>query len=360
MMWLSLLVSVAFMPGITGASIPTGWAAMSFTLPWVMLKDVKMTPFHYLGLAFLAYTTASLAWTNSPLDGIGELWHWALLALAFMLGSRLELLGPFWKGLALGCGVSSVVAVAQWFGWDGVANLDWAKWAGLFYNNAVAGAVAAVTLGGCLTYRLWRYVALPIPLLLLSQSRGAWAALFCTWAICIYRSFGGVEKIIFSLVIAIALGFGIYLFHGASDSIRLTIWGELLHRLSFFGAGIGSSANIYFFTPSQLFHIEHAHNDYLNLLYEYGVGALPLFLLAALLVEQTNAYAWPAYICSLILACYYWPLESPVSAFILAVVAGHLAGGSRVAWRDLDPCRRHILPYLRPHPSTASREHLSI
>jgi hypothetical protein len=298
-----------------------------------MLKDVKMTPAHYLGLAFVAYAAASLAWTTSPLDGVGELWHWAVIGLAFMWGSRQERLAPFWKGLAIGCGISSIVALSQWFSYDFITTLDWNKPAGLFYNNAVAGSVAVITLIGCWSVGLYRFALLPVPLLLISQSRGAWAALVVTWIAYVYTGFEGLERIVFTIVLAVAIGLAVVFFHGESDSIRLSIWNQVLQHLTVFGRGIGASENVYLVTPHDFFHIEHAHNDYLNLLYEYGLGAFPLFIAAFLLLEHSDAYAWPALVCCLFLATFFWVFETPVTSFAFAVVAGHVAASPRLAWR---------------------------
>jgi len=342
-MWLSLLISVAFVPGWTGAAIPTGWAAMSFLLPWVMLKDVTMTSFHYLGLTFLAYAALSLAWTSVPLDGIGELWHWSLIALAFMWASRQERLTPFWKGLAIGCGISSVVAIGQWIGVDTILTLDWNKPAGLFYNNAIAGSTAAITVVGLMSVGLWRWVPLTFPLLLLSHSRGAWVALAGTWAVVAFNAFKGKEKLVFAAILAAIAAVAYYFLQGASDSLRLAVWSHVAQHLSIFGAGVGSATNIYMFTPNEIFHIDHAHNDYLNLLYEYGLGALPLFALALWLVEQTDEYAWPPLVCCLILSLYYWTLEAPTTAFAFAVVAVHVASNARVAWDHILGSRLNVL-----------------
>jgi hypothetical protein len=360
-MWLSLLISVAYVPGITGAAIPTGWAAMSFALPWVMLKDVKMTSAHYLGLVFIAYAAASLAWTTSPLDGVDELWHWAVIGLAFMWGSRQVLLTPFWKGLAIGCGISSAVALSQWLSYDFITTLDWNKPAGLFYNNAVAGSAAAIAIVGCMSVGLFRWALLPVPLLLISQSRGAWAAIAVVWIAKVYTSFEGLERIVFTIVLAVAIGLAIVFFHGESDSLRLTIWQQVIEHLTVFGRGIGASQNVYLVTPHDFFHIEHAHNDYLNLLYEYGLGAFPLFILAALLLEHSDAYAWPAFVCCLFLSLYFWTLETPITSFTFAVVAGHVAASPSVAWRDSYFGRYSRLPrQAKPQPPTDAAGRLNV
>lgn len=292
-----------------------------------------MTLLHYFGLAFLAFVATSLHWAPHADDGMGELWHWAIFACAFILGAQDRLQG-IWKGLAIGSGVSSALAAVQWWyghDWIILPTSDWGKPSGLFFSNAVAGAVAVMVLVGLASQRMWWWMLLPAPLLLLSQSRGAWLAGVVTWIICVMFHLAWKERFFFSLLWIAPVIVALMFFHTDSDGIRWGIWTQAVHSLSWLGAGIGSSQSIYLATPTNLFHIEHMHNDYLNLLYEFGLGALLLapFLL---LLEFRNAPDWPAYVCGLVLAVYSWPLESPVTGFILALVAGRLASRADVVW----------------------------
>ena len=335
MIWLSLLVSVAFVPGWTGAAIPTNWVAMSFVLPWMVWKGVKMTPFHWLGLAFLGYAFASVAWAPDRFDAVWELWHWTMFGLCFVLGAQTKDLRGFWKGLAIGCGVSSAIAVVQWWGgadWQIIPTANWGKPPGLFFNDAVAGAVAAMTLVGLATELMWAWALLPLPLLLLSHSRGAWVAVLGTYAWMIFNGLYGWTRWVYVCLLLIPATVAIYYYHGPSDGIRLEIWQAMATHLVPFGHGVGSSLSLYTVISNQLFHIEHAHNDYLNLAYEFGLGAIPLTILAWLLVENREATSWPPFACGLILCLYYWTLESPVTGFVFCVVAGRVAGDLDMAW----------------------------
>lgn len=335
-LWLSLLIAVAFVPGLTGASIPTGWAAMSLTLPLATWKRVTMTPIHWLGLAFLAYAFASMAWAPRRDDAINELWHLTLFALAFLLGSQLKDLRRFWIGLAVGCGISSAIAIVQWWGgaeWQILPTSNWAKPSGLFFNDAIAGAVAAITIIGCLAEGMYSLALAPLPLLALSQSRGAWLAAIGTYAVVIWKQLNWRDRILYTVAWTIPIAIAILYYHTGSDPIRLEIWKVMWNHLSWHGAGAGSSQSIFLFTSSQVFHIEHAHNDYIQFGYEYGLGTVPLVLALALLLEHTNEISWPPLVCCAILSLYYWTLESPVTLFAFAVVAGRIAADLGVAWR---------------------------
>lgn len=334
MLWLSLLISLAFVPGWTGASIPTGWAAMSLTLPLATWKRVTMTPIHWLGLAFLAYAFASLAWAPRSDDAINEIWHLTLFAFAFVLGAQLSDLRRFWIGLAVGCGVSSVLALVQWWGgasWQILPTSNWAKPPGLFFNDAVAGAFAAIVFVGCIAQRSWWALA-ALPLLALSQSRGAWLAAIATYAIVIWNQLSWRDRVGYALVWTIPIAVAILYYHTGSDPIRLVIWKQMWQHLTLAGSGAGSSQAIYLFTPTNIFHIEHAHNDYIQLAYEYGLGAIPLLVALALLLEHRNEINYPPLVCCTVLSLYFWTLEAPVTGFAFAVVAGRVAADLGVAW----------------------------
>lgn len=330
MTWLAFLIAVAYVPGWTGVSIPTGWAAMSLTLPWVAWGRTRTPPLHWLGAAFLLYAFVSIAWAPRADDAINELWHLSILAFAFLLGSRVDV-APIWRGLAIGCGVSSAVALVQWWGgieWQILPTSDWAKPPGLFYNNAVAGAVAAIVVIAN-RQSLWAWAGLP--LLLLSQSRGAWLAVAAT----IFLTSRWLGRI--ALVLA-AVPLLIYYWphlHTDTDGIRYAIWFNIAERLTWFGHGAGSLMSVFASDHGQLFHIEHAHNDYLSLAFTYGSGALPFFALVVVLLTQRHHREWPVLVCCSILASYFWILSSPVPAFAFAVAAGRICANLDVAWADV-------------------------
>jgi hypothetical protein len=336
-LWLSLLISVAFVPGLTGASIPTGWAAMSLTLPLATWRRVTMTPIHWLGLVFLAYAFASVLWAPRRDDAINDLWHLTLFALAFILGSQLVDLRKFWIGMAIGVGISSAIALIQWWWgstWQILPTANWGKPPGLFFNDAVAGAVSAIVFVGCAYEYLIGWSLLCLPLLGLSQSRGAWLAVAATYFFTIFRSLiSWRERVIYLAFWAIPVGIAITYYHTGSDPIRLSIWQAMFQNLSWHGAGAGSSQTLFIFTSNQIFHIEHAHNDFLQLAYEFGIGCIPLALALIPLLEHTEESAWPPFVCACIISLYFWTLESPVTAFLFGVVAGRCAGSLGLAWR---------------------------
>lgn len=306
---------------------------MSLLLPWLAWRKVTMTPAHWLGLAFLAYVAGSTAWTPASPDVVMAAWLWALLALSFLWGSRLSSLRPFWKGLAIGCGISSIVAIAQWLGaYDIVLTSNWAKPPGLFFNNATAGAVAAIVIVGLASEGMWYWIVAIMPLIVLSQSRGAWVALVGTWLIGVFVTSHWRERVILLACVSVASIALVFFFTGNSDIVRLTIWSYVVSNLTIFGHGIGSAQSIYLLTHEGIDHVGHAHNDYLTLLHQYGIGVVPLFLMVSLLAGKRDETTWYPYICGLLMCAWFGTLESPVTGFILCVVAGHLAACIDVAW----------------------------
>lgn len=294
-----------------------------------------MTPIHWLGLAFVIYAFASLWWAPRRDDAINELWHLTLFAIAFILGSQLVDLRRFWKGLALGVGISSAIALVQWWWgaeWQILPTSDWGKPPGLFFNDAVAGAVAAIVFVGCLSERMWAWSVLSLPLLLLSQSRGAWLAVFATYFVVVWFALRWRERAIYLAAWSVPIAVAVAYYHTGSDPIRLEIWKALITHASWLGSGAGSTQSIFLFTSSNVFHIEHAHNDFIQLGYEYGLGTIPLVLALALLLEHRDAIPWPPLLCCTILSLYFWTLEAPVTAFAFGVVAGRVAADLGVAW----------------------------
>lgn len=322
MIWLALFISVAFVPGWTGATIPTGWAAMSITLPFFLWRKAESSPPTWLGLAFLVYAFSSLAWARQGDDAVWELWQLSVIACAFYLGSSLCDLRKVFIGLGIGLTISSAVAAWQFLSYpDGTPILQGSKNfpAGLFYNSVILGETAALVIVGLYANRLWWLIPGVAPGLLLSQSRGAVIALATTAILTITRSFWIISAVGLASLLLVALTFNI------TDDQRMTTWQIALQGLTPFGHGAGSFLSVYFEEGGRLLHPEFAHNDFLDLIYQFGLGTLPLWAALVLILENPNAPAWPILICFLTMALFSWPMHSPVPAFIGAISAGHLS-----------------------------------
>ena len=137
MLWLALLVPVAYIPGITGASMATGWAVMSAGLPVATWKGggKLSSPIPiFLGLLFCLYAFVSTQWVNNPETAVSTLWQYALMGLAFWAGTQREDLRPLAIGLAIGFGISSLLTLAQALGFDAIIEYIPCRPSGLMFQ----------------------------------------------------------------------------------------------------------------------------------------------------------------------------------------------------------------------------------
>ena len=336
MIWLGLLVAVCFVPGYTGASIPTQWAVLSCLLPLSLWRPGSISTLHWLGLAFLVYACLSLSWTHDWHVGIWGLWVLGIAACSFWLGSTLASLDGLLKGLALGLSVSAVVAAFQAFNYHPVITFLSIGSPGLLYNPIAAGEACALVIIGLVTYRLYWFIPGPTLALILSHSRGAWLAcavgLVAIW----------LRRPLYLAIGLAAFGVAFTLHLAPSDEQRLQIWSVAWALLSPFGLGPGMFFDIFYLTPHGAIYPEYAHNDFLQLLVEYGIGAVPLFALAGLALTQRQAAGLPLFVAFLVMGLYSFPFYAPFTLFLGAAAAGGLA-------RDWSLSRTHSLlgrPYL--------------
>lgn len=341
MLLLSFLIPIAYIPGITGAALATGWAVMSVGLPVVTWREgSKMaSPVPLLcGLAFGLYVLNSFAWVDNPETGLSTVWQYALMAGAFYAGTQLLNLRKVTIGLALGFGISSLLAVGQLLGLDWIIEYIPCRPSGLMFNPIILGEGCALTILLCLSHRMWWLAGLLSPGLLLSQSRAAFLALAVGLVLGWCRP---SQSALYSA--ACPLTFTALIAHDHADDFRWMVWRVLYHFLDFWGHGAGSIEAVIIKFNGTLYAPGYAHNEFLDLTYQYGVGAIPAILI--LLAPATRVQnAWGCYMGFLICSLFSFPLHSPPLAFIGMVVAGHIARDWSFAG-VLSDLRRH-----RPAP----------
>lgn len=327
LIFLAALLSVAYIPGITGASIDTHWAVMSMVLPLTLWRRGSFSLLHTLGLCFLAWAFLGLLWAVDPYDGVIGLWYICLMALTFWLGSTLYDLRKIFIGLSFGMAISSAIGVAQYFGWHGLPTFGDNNNAGLLYNRVVQGQVLTLLVIGLLSIG----EVLPIPFLLpgiiVSGSRGAYFVL----------AIGIIAQIIRTpwLLLSLCIPALWLTFFGlpVSDLLRSYIWSITLPELTLFGHGPGSFASIFFIYAGHLEHPEFAHNDVIQLAFEYGIGALLLAPIVYVCLTRTRSPEWPVFLCFVLFSTFSFPLYHSLSSFLGLLVAGRLAGD----WHSLRP-----------------------
>lgn len=336
-MLFSLLVTVAFIPGLTGGAIPTGWVVLWLAMPLLLIEHCKivMTPVHWLGLAFLCYAALSLAW--SP-NGLLRFMQLVALGAVFAWASDLPGVRRVIKGIALGLGVSGLVTVAQWCGLEPVSVASGSEYAGLFVNRNLLAETTAMMVILLLAYQFppyWLIVTLP-GLIHFSRTSLLALAVAGTFALWSYSRKAAVAVMAAggSLVAALIV------VSPNSTNERWAIWSDTWQGLSWFGHGVGSFD---FLFPKFAQRIDvlaarpqHAHNELLELMFELGVGVIPLVLMVLLLLRVDDV-GRIALIGFLIIAAFGFPLSTPVTAFMAAVLAGHLSRRvSVVRWHGLD------------------------
>lgn len=329
MFWLGLVPSIAYIPGYTGATIPTGWVALSICFACISWKGAKLTPFHWCLLAFLAYATLTGLWAPGTWNWAWRMWHYALIGLAFWIGSIIDI-RPVLIGLSAALTISTAVSIAQTLGYSPVLVHSAGESAGLFFNPIYQGAAIALALTALWGQRLYWYALPLLPGLYLSHSRAAWAAALLG----LLANYIRMPLLLITIILLLAAG--VTLNVSTSDTYRLQNWTIAIHWMSFFGNGAGSWLDLWYLNYDGLVRPEFVHNDYLQLAFELGIGCIPLAIIGGYCLTQTSASNWPVMVAFAFLASVFMPLHSPIPAFIGALCAGHIVGNWHLSlhWRS--------------------------
>lgn len=201
-------------------------------------------------------------------------------------------------------GVIGVISVAfagsQWFGYS-LWHTYGDRPTGLFYSPLVAGGFLGLAVVACGILRWW----VPMPALALglylAGNRGGWVCaafgLLAIW----------VRKPLVLLTILLAGAFLVTWNPSLSDLERLNIWYTAWVNLSLFGNGWGSFTHVWIVRDGLGFQPVYAHNDYIQLVFEFGLYALPVFCVLAYALWQTEAEGWPLLVAYCVLATFSFP-----------------------------------------------------
>lgn len=342
---LGFLVAIAYIPGIIGASIPTSWFVLIITMPILMIFcEFKLNLVNLLGIIFIGFNVLSLLWAPSLNISFFFLLQLVTLSCVFCFGLNLLDIRPIFKGLALGLGVSSLVAIFQYYGFKPVFTIG-NDIAGLFVNPNIYSEVSAVMLVGLIVLKLWYCIPVTLPGLILIHSRtalmGLAAGLFCY--------FYSKNKLLAlaSVLIVGMLGviFFINSFSIMSIQERFDIWQDTLRGVTFFGNGVGSYEILY---PLNAIHVDtsvarpkFAHNDLLQVIFENGIFALPLIAIIVLIPFN------PILITLGIMSLLTYSLRVPMEIFIACIVAGYITRGHVTNWNFGDSCRSIVFTWFK-------------
>jgi len=340
---LVLVASLAFWPWFSNAAVAPRWAVLSVGVP-VLLWSVRpqlLSPAGVIGAAFLSWAALSLAWTPVFWYGAGALWQWLLLAGLFVIGAELRTLRPVWIAAGLGMSVSGAIALAQLLGWQEVPSVNVP--AGLFANRNVMAEAAGLVCVGLVAHRLWWLLpgtglALALPLCRGAVLGVALAGIAWLW------SRARVAAILLVPILVLGVAFSA---SGRWHSVRerLDIWHDAFAGMTWAGNGVGS---FYVQFPAEARRHDmvngrptQAHSEPIELLFDHGPGALLLFGLVILALRGRDDAARYVLIAGLGMALVGFPLRMPLTAALLALVAGRLCRGG-ADLRVADPVGRTL------------------
>jgi hypothetical protein len=317
MFWLGVIVALCYVPGITGAYIATQWPVLAVVMSFGLLRSAPFTLLHLLGALFLLYAAVHAFFTPAPYDAVFGLWLVVIMALTVRFGSTMIDTRGLYAGLALGAAVSSAIAVAQYLG------LQWPPMsspapAGLYVNSVQQGTILALLTVALVTERMWLWALPLLPGLVLAQSRGAWLALAVGLLGCRIRHIGvlGLVAAVGCAILSVTLS--------PSDQERMLIWNVAWHGLTWFGRGPGMFYAVTIWREGTAWFPGYVHNDALQLLFEYGVGAVLPVAVFGFVLSRTEAREWPVVLAFVAASCYTMPLYMPVTAFLALVAVGRV------------------------------------
>lgn len=352
MFWIGAAVSLCYIPGVTGAYIATQWPVLAVLLSFGLLRSGPFTVFHALGLAFVAYAFALWPHSSAPYASVFGLWLVVIMGLCVWFGTTVMNVRGLYAGLAAGGAVSSAIAVFQWFGWDGVLTVS-AQPAGIYANGIQQGAVLALVIVALASERMWTWVLPLVPGVVLAQSRGAWVALAVGLIGC------GVRRLWVFGVVAVAGAFYLSFVLSDSDMLRMYIWRTAWENLTWLGWGPGVFYTIVLpWKGAFSLYPEYAHNDVLQLVFEYGIGAMFVFFVLGYALWRTDAKEWPIVLAFVAAGCYSMPLFMPIAAFLALVAVGRILRLHGLAVRNSDYCGQLVVSrqwhYARAGQQTVS------
>lgn len=293
-----LALSMAFYPWFEGAATSPRWA-----IAVISLYFVRWWCLPFIGFAF---------WKLGINDGA----HWAIICGALCWGYKsteddvLQVL----RGAALGMGLNGALAIAQYFGFTLVPQAI--SPAGLFVNRDILSESAALIFVLAFYYCEWGLCLIALPPLLLGASRASWLAVFVS--ILPYLSkrqaalWGGAVLILGVAMFIAADG------NLASLNQRMFLWRLAIDGLTPFGSGPFDFSVLLYREP-------HVHNDFLQLIYSFGlVGLIPILVSAWCFIEHPESR--PFILCFGVISFFGFPLEMPFTAWLGTFALGHYLG----------------------------------
>ena len=334
---LGAVVSLCYVPGVTGAYIATQWPVLAVLLSFALLRSGPFTIFHAMGLAFIAYAAMRLPFSPAPYASVFGLWLVIIMGLSVWFGTVTTNMRELYAGLAVGASVSSLLAVLQHFGWNTVPIAS-AQPAGLYINSVQQGTVLALIAVALVSERMWIWTIPLAPGIFLADSRGALVALAVGLLGCYVRRFWVLGAI------AVVGAFYLLTPGSSSDVQRMFIWTVAWDHLKWLGWGPGVFYTLALFNNGTYsFYPEYAHNDALQFAFEYGLGALLPLVVICYALWRTDVKEWPIVLAFVTAGCYSMPLFMPITSFLALAAVGRILRVHGLARGDSDSRRQHVI-----------------
>jgi len=336
---ISFVFTILFFPGFSSPSVSPRWVYLAIVIPAVLFffnTERLKTGIIMLGLV-VAYITISFLWSPLDYEFLLGYSHLLILCGAFFIGASIPSIRSLLIGAAIGLGINSIFVGFQTEGWSLVQQS--ASPAGLFMNKNLLAEFSALILVGLLYEKLWWWAVPVLPCLVFTQARGAIVAVIVAVAL-------GQRRSVAIPVIAALAVFGVsvaVVVPGHSFLQRLDIWKDTIENLTWLGHGWGQ----FFVTfPQHATHMdtllerpEHAHNDFLELTYELGFGAILLAAFIASIWRSSLATEKAILAAFLVEGLFGFPFYIPTTAVVFAIVAGRLSAAGPDLRDDFNACR---------------------
>lgn len=305
--------AVAFWPGWLSAATAPRWALLAAGVPFVRGIHAPLLGAQALPLLGIVcgWMAASLLWTPDTLFGCHEAFHLLILVGVALAASAVSDISGVLVATAWGVAISSLLAIAQVFGWSPVEQVTVPS--GLFYNKALLAEAAAPLIVWAALSRRWYLAATLLPALALTQSRAAIVAAVC----------GAIlsrPRLAKWLLPALGVGLLVALtdINLYSAVARAEIWATTIAGMSVLGHGIGSFSAVYPWW-------NHAHSDLLQIGFELGiVGTAGLCGFFAVALKGPASPVRIALAVAAVEAIVSFPLHQPMAGFLAFLLAGHL------------------------------------
>lgn len=349
---------VLFWPGIASAATTPRWAFLAIVCPATLLfmRSFKITTPHILLLIYLAWATIGLAW--SPiLEEAGAEWsRLVIFVCLFWIGAELKSLREILIGAALSLVINSAITIAQVYGWQEIPQLG--PPGGLFMNKNMGAEITALVLIGVVAHRIWWLIPGLLPSIYYPHSRAAELALVVVAIIWLAQKAPRIALILFAIGLA---AFAVDLLISGDSSVveRTNIWLDTISALNWRGHGIGSFYIDYPIIGHRIDVVvarpEHAHNDILEIAFEFGIVGILIATAFIALISRKGALVEKSILIGFAVESFFsFSLHMPATSALFALVAGRLAVARPSIRDDIVACRSAIHAWLERRPGKFS------